>query len=1035
MLYKKNSALTLSTELFENPPAEYRCTPFWAWTGPLDKDQLCRQIEHMKQMGMGGFHMHPRTGLDTEYLSDEFMEAVKACCDKAEAEQMLAWLYDEDRWSSGPAGGLVTKHCPFRRKRLTVFPEDKGYDTPKEKALESGEPYLLACYDVQLDKDGYLVSSRRISKEECAEGTKWYAYVVNEKESSWFNGQTYLDAMDEEAVAEFIRVTHERYNEVIGDRFDKSVPAIFTDEPNANHEKTITIPAPDYLGRILYGWSRYFEEAFQAYYGWDLLDRLPELFWITRDREDSYVKYCYFDFVAHQFSKNFSKQIGAWCDEHGIALTGHLLREPSLMEQAITCGETMRNYGDFGIPGIDMLCDAVELTTAKQTQSAVHQYGKEGMLSELYGVTNWDFDFRGHKFQGDWQAALGVTVRVPHLTWQSMAGEAKRDYPAAIGYQSPWYKEYPFIEDHFARVNTALTRGRPIVSLGVIHPVESVWISAGPNSQLANQVQALENGFESISRWLLEDHLDYDYICESQLPKLSDENDPCRVGKMRYDAILIPGCLSLRRSTLEYLEKFQKAGGKVVFVGSCPGYVDGVKNDGCRDMFEKSTCVGFDKAEISEALEAVRNVGIRLADGKNADDLIYNYRQDGENRWLFVVHLKKYFRSTSHGEGYQYDVVDPAQVTLTLKGEFAVTEYNTLTGEISPMACTYENGNTLISRELYALDSLLLQLTPGRGETAARKEKEGVFVRTYDIKHGVDYSCSEPNVLLLDLAEYAFDDGAWQEKEDVFRIDNQFRDLLDYPRRDGKLAQPYTMKKEQETHVLHLRYTFKSELTVSGAMLALEDAEKVTVRLNGQTVSRDILGYFTDESIKTIALPEIRAGENVLTLDIPFGKRTNVEWIYVLGQFGVRLCGCDATLVPQQKKLGFGDVTAQGMPFYGANITYSMKVEMPEAGALQIHAPYYRGSLIGVSLDGKREGSIVLPPYTCVIENVSAGEHTLELTVFGNRHNSFAALHLIDSSQRWFGPAAWRTEGDDWCYEYRVKPFGILKSPVITLLK
>ena len=349
MLYKKNSAPTLSRSLFENPTAEYRCTPFWAWNGPLDQDQLCRQIEHMKQMGMGGFHMHPRTGLDTEYLSDEFMEMVKACCDKAEAEEMLAWLYDEDRWSSGPAGGLVTKHCPFRRKRLMVFPEDKLWDTPKEQALQSGEPYLLACYDVQLDKEGYLVGGDRISKEAEAKGTKWYAYVVNEKESSWFNGQTYVDAMDAEAIGEFIRVTHERYKEVIGDRFDKSVPAIFTDEPNANHEKEMTISSPDYLGRIVYGWSRYFEEAFHEHYGWDLLDRLPELFWITRNREDSYVKYCYFDFVAHQFAKNFSQQIGTWCDQNGIALTGHLLREPSLMEQTITCGETMRNYGYFGI--------------------------------------------------------------------------------------------------------------------------------------------------------------------------------------------------------------------------------------------------------------------------------------------------------------------------------------------------------------------------------------------------------------------------------------------------------------------------------------------------------------------------------------------------------------------------------------------------------------------------------------------------------------------------------------------------------------
>ena len=142
--------------------------------------------------------------------------------------------------------------------------------------------------------------------------------------------------------------------------------------------------------------------------------------------------------------------------------------EEPLFVSSYAIGE-MRHYSPSR-PGIDMLCDATEYTTAKQAQSAAHQYGREGVLSELYGVTNWVFDFRGHKFQGDWQAALGVTVRVHHLSWVSMAGESKRDYPATINYQSPWYKEYSYVEDHFARLNTALTRGKPVVKVGVTTP-------------------------------------------------------------------------------------------------------------------------------------------------------------------------------------------------------------------------------------------------------------------------------------------------------------------------------------------------------------------------------------------------------------------------------------------------------------------------------------------------------------------------------------------------------------------------------------
>ena len=93
------------------------------------------------------------------------------------------------------------------------------------------------------------------------------------------------------------------------------------------------------------------------------------------------------------------------------------------------------------------------------------------------------YDFVGHKSQGDWQAALGVTLRVLHLSWVSMTGEAKRDNPASIFYQSPWYREYPVVENHFARVNTALTRGKPRVRVGMIHPIESFWLAYGPQDK------------------------------------------------------------------------------------------------------------------------------------------------------------------------------------------------------------------------------------------------------------------------------------------------------------------------------------------------------------------------------------------------------------------------------------------------------------------------------------------------------------------------------------------------------------------------
>ena len=56
----------------------------------------------------------------------------------------------------------------------------------------------------------------------------------------------------------------------------------------------------------------------------------------------------------------------------------------------------------------------------------------------MYGGSGWDFDLKGHKALGDWQALMGINLRCPHLSWYTMEGEAKRDYPASILHQSAW---------------------------------------------------------------------------------------------------------------------------------------------------------------------------------------------------------------------------------------------------------------------------------------------------------------------------------------------------------------------------------------------------------------------------------------------------------------------------------------------------------------------------------------------------------------------------------------------------------------------
>lgn len=1023
MLYKKNTAPTLSDELFRNPTCEYRGTPFWAWNSDLKAEELCRQIEVFKEMGLGGFHMHVRTGMSTKYLSDDFMSLIKCCADKADKEHMLAWLYDEDRWPSGAAGGLVTKDEQYRARCLlmTTVPctneeaESEFVDSRAEGGRE-GKGWLIACYDIVLDENGYLKEYKQIGENDEAQGTKWYAYVKIHASSPWYNNQSYLDTLNPKAVKRFVEVTHERYKETVGNYFGGVVPAIFTDEPQFTRKRVLDNSWD--TDDITMPWTDDIPETYKAQYNEDIIETLPEIFWELPEGKVSTTRYHYHDHISERFAEAFADVCGSWCRENGIALTGHMMEEPSLHSQTAALGDAMRSYRGFDLPGIDMLCASFEFTTAKQAQSAVHQFGREGMLSELYGVTGWDYDFRGYKLHGDWQACLGVTIRVPHLSWYAMGGEAKRDYPASIHYQSPWWKEFSYLEDHFARVNTAMTRGKPVVKVGVIHPVESFWLHWGPNDKTALARENMDRKFQNITDWLLKGSIDFNFISESLLPILCENaGAPLKVGEMEYDAIIVPDCETIRSTTLDRLEKFAANGGKLIFMGDAPKFVDGIPCERGKALYNAATVIQYDRDKLLTALEDNRTVTLRLANGRLSDRFLYQLRRDGNSSWLFISRCC---------EPYNKDVCDRNRLRISVKGEYTPYVYNTISGEISPIACEYKNGCTVISKTLYDYDSLLLKLDDGRAD-AITEAADKKYENAVKIPALVPYTLSERNVLLLDMAEFALDGGEYQPKEEILILDNICRKALGYVARGGSVAQPWVLDPEVIEHSVTLKFTVNSEIAYSGAELALEDAEKAKIRMNGKDVPVNITGWYVDKDIKTVPVPEIVKGENIIEVTIPFGKTTNTEWCYLLGDFGVRQLGSTAVITTLPEKLAFDSITKQNLPFYGGNITYHVEAD---GDGMEIEIPRYIGTLVDVTVDGESKGKIVYPPYKLQLEGLGEGSHKVDITLFGNRYNSFGPVHLTEENRSWHGPGAWRDD-EQWSYEYVLRNVGINASPII----
>lgn len=1039
-MYLEHRPEKMREEDFRNPPARFRGTPFWAWNCTLKKENLRKQIGYFKEMGMGGFHMHCRTGMNTEYLGDEFMDMVSDCNETAKQKDMLCWLYDEDRYASGFGGGYVTKDIQYRERYLLFTPSrldgyEKDRETFQRKCRQGEEPkgYFVMAYRVRLTMgylEGYVAEQEESIR--CGDGeTIWYAYLTVDEKSSWWNNQSYVNTLDKPALDRFIHITHERYYEKVGADFGKSIPAIFTDEPQfaemenlnfAEEKKPVRLPFTDD-----------FDESFQTAYGASLLEHLPEVIWEKGKDTAATFRYQYINHLTDRFVEAYAANVGSWCENHNLALTGHMKGEETLRSQTVFTGETMRSLRHFHLPGHDVLSDQRDYPTAKMAQSVSRQFGRFGALSETYGVTNWDFDFRGHKMSGDWQAALGIAVRVHHVSWLSMEGEAKRDYPASINYQSPWYKEYPLIENYFGRVNAALTSGRPQVKVGVIHPVESFWMTFGPYDQTYEKQEALENQYRDLCGWLTFGQMDFDYISEALLAEETngafDSRGFC-MGEMRYQVILVPGCITLRESTVDRLLAFAGSGGKVVILGEAPVCMDGVFSEKVRELAGKCEVLTFEKGAVLKCLEPWRDVDVLLDSGGRADNLVYQMRQDEDGRWLFLAHgyekVRDTFWSMVDCEDYPY----VENIHLRIQGEYDLTVYDAMTGETEKLKCTHRNGQTRAEWRLGVHDSLLIRLTPA----AEQQQCSGNAVEIREpssrirLTQPFEVIREEPNVLLLDKAEYRIDREPWQPEEDILKLDNICRRRFGYPPKEEAGAQPWTVKDEKGfPNVLSLRFAVDS-LTDTWASLALESRDKTEIYVNGSLVKEESSGWFTDEAIEVVKIPPLRRGTNTIELRMPYGEKANVENCYLLGDFGVEVFGKEKRIIPVPEKVVFGDLTRQGMPFYGGNLTYRCKFTAP-GGHMRLRAQYFSGPLLVAAVDGKRTGSIAFAPYEVDLGNLEAGEHLLEITAFGNRYHTFGQLHNCDRNYSWFASCSWRTKNDRWSDEYMLKELGILVTP------
>ncbi len=407
----------MDPNLFQNPPKPYREVPFWSWNDDLDPQELVRQIELMDQAGWGGFFMHSRVGLKTPYMGARWMECIRASTAAARQRGMGAWIYDEDKWPSGYAGGLSTAANPAYRARYLVCKVDNRPALLAERiATFTAREIDGQLVDFRQDDHPHLVADQdRI--------VQFYPLVMPLGQET-FNDYAYLDLLNPEAVQAFLASTHQAYADALPEELGKTIPGIFTDEPCYIFRLPGERPTFTFIP-----WTSGFEDYFKTLNGYDLLPHLPALFFDGFQDSPAY-RYDFYRTLSRRFLESYTRPISAWCKQHGVAYTGHYMAEDTLLEQMHWTGGVMPHYPYMDIPGIDKLWRLVNgycgmVATVKQLDSVVCQLEKPRALCENYGGAGPDNAHTGRKWIGDWSFVLGITFNNPHLSLYSLRGERK----------------------------------------------------------------------------------------------------------------------------------------------------------------------------------------------------------------------------------------------------------------------------------------------------------------------------------------------------------------------------------------------------------------------------------------------------------------------------------------------------------------------------------------------------------------------------------------------------------------------------------
>ena len=168
-------------------------------------------------------------------------------------------------------------------------------------------------------------------------------------------------------------------------------------------------------------------------------------------------------------------------------------------------------------------------------------------------------------------------------------------------------------------------------------------------------------------------------------------------------------------------------------------------------------------------------------------------------------------------------------------------------------------------------------------------------------------------------------------------------------------------------------------------------------------------------------------------------RTTNLEALYLIGDFGVTLDGHTRTLTARPNVTCLDNLDTIAMPFYTGEITYRITPEhyaslsFSDGDRVKLSPTAFIGGLVRVQAEGMEEQRLVWDPYEADVTDAVRAHKDILVTVVGTRRNVFGPLHFAPRFDGAYGPGHFVTGGDAWTDDYALIDSGLHEVELIVV--